>query len=102
MITDLQKKFNWETGNNIRMDWTDDIGTMRAYAEWLESRLTWLPASEKPEKDGEYLCKLEFFNLIKNCLDTYTEKIYYTTDGGWNEDVLFWMEIPELPKEVKK
>ena len=80
---------------------------------------TWRPASVPPKESGSYLtlqksCGKYFYqevckfatNLKKVDKETFNKCAgWYGYDGEWGyytvDDILYWMPLPELPKEVE-
>ena len=63
----------------------------------LKSQLTWRPVSEKPEKEGWYLCKVEYVD------DTIGEEtVFFNGEHFVFSNVKKWLPIPPAPEgEVK-
>ena len=76
----------------------------------------WHPASEKPKYYGLYLTVVEVVKGKVNCMELlcygkYIDGVLDKHQMGWYEhdrewecvgygkDVLYWMELPEMPKE---
>ena len=61
----------------------------------LKAQLTWRPVSEKPEKDGWYLCKTQYAD------DTFgVETVFFNGKNFIYSRVIAWLPIPPAP-EVK-
>lgn len=73
--------------------------------------------NELPKKDGQYLCLVKMFNYIGYRILSFAKDLSkvdkydfenkhksgfydYDSEMGYYEygDVIFWMELPELPK----
>lgn len=63
----------------------------------LKAQLTWRPVSEKPEKDGWYLCKTQYAD------DTFgVETVFFNGKNFIYSRVIAWLPIPPTPEgEVK-
>ena len=61
----------------------------------LKAKLTWRLVSEKPEKDGWYLCKTQYAD------DTFgVETVFFNGKNFIYSRVIAWLPIPPAP-EVK-
>jgi hypothetical protein len=59
----------------------------------LEAQLTWRPVSERPEKDGWYLCKVLYVN------DTIGEEtVHFDGERFVFSNVVKWLPIPPAPE----
>ncbi len=59
------------------------------YVEWLEDQLTWRPVSEKPKKEGWYLCKTQYAD------DTFgVETVFFNGKNFIFSSVIAWLPIP--------
>ena len=62
---------------------------LEAINKWLESQLTWRPVSEKPEKEGWYLCKTQYAD------DTFGEEtVFFNGKNFIYSRVIAWLPIP--------
>lgn len=67
----------------------------------------WIPASEPPKKNGDYLCVI-LASAVGN-ERKYTRKILYWEDNVWIstvksyriENPLYWMPMEEMPEPPK-
>jgi hypothetical protein len=99
-MTELMKRFQEETGVDLFGGWTYEIvnGLMTPpfnespwmkFNEWLAEQLTWRPASEKPEKEGWYLCKTQYAD------DTFgVETVFFNGKNFIYSRVIAWLPIP--------
>ena len=92
-MTELMKRYEAETGDLKPIDCctTHLLGWYERLSKWLESQLTWRPASEKPEKKDMYVVECKPYT---GCDSTIVTTAWY--DGErfpWN-DVVKWIPIP--------
>lgn len=67
----------------------------------------WIPASDPPKKNGDYLCVI-LTSAVGN-KRKYTRKILYWEDNVWIstvksyriENPLYWMPMEEIPESLK-
>ena len=98
----LRERYEKETGISWIETGTDGVHMFPIitvpsfeYVNWLESQLEWIPVSEPPKKDGDYLC-----------LTTEPEILYYDAEyREWNRvtsgifETVYphhWLPIPPL------
>jgi hypothetical protein len=96
-MTELMKRYEAETGRkpkDLFMGSEESlIHFTREYVEWLEAQLTWRPVSEKPEKDGWYLCKTQYAD------DTFgVETVFFNGKNFIYSRVIAWLPIPPAPE----
>lgn len=74
---------------NAFEDSQQEVGRLeREYAQ-LKSQLTWRPVSEKPEKEGWYLCKTQYAD------DTFgVETVFFNGKNFIYSRVIAWLPIP--------
>ena len=99
-MTELMKRFQEETGVDLFGGWTYEIvnGLMKPpfnespwmkFNEWLAEQLTWRQVSEKPEKEGWYLCKTQYAD------DTFgVETVFFNGKNFIYSRVIAWLPIP--------
>ena len=61
----------------------------------LKNQLRWRPVSEKPDKDGWYLCKIEYVDDI-----IVEETVFFNGEHFVSSDVIKWLPIPPEPEDV--
>ena len=95
-MTELMKKYEAETGKSARGElYSGSIKLCMPtndYIAWLEAQLTWRPVSEKPEKEGWYLCKTQYAD------DTFgVETVFFNGKNFIYSRVIAWLPIPLVP-----
>ena len=117
-MAELMKRYEAETGNEVQSN-AFAQHEIWEYIRWLESQLTeqtvdkfqeiirtqcdeisglkeqlrWRPVSEKPEKDGWYLCKVLYVN------DTIGEEtVHFDGERFVFSNVVKWLPIPPAPE----
>jgi hypothetical protein len=99
-MTEMMKRYEAETDEIATWHWHDKEFVTDDYIAWLEARLTWRPASEKP-KDGQIV-----FAMIPTgwVVSQYLHGKFYIEDGFTFGDLItgvtHWLPIPPAP-EVK-
>ena len=71
------------------------IYLLQAENAQLKAQLTWRPVSEKPDKDGWYLCKIEYVDDI-----IVEETVFFNREHFVSSDVIKWLPIPPEPEDV--
>lgn len=104
-MTEMMKRFEEEMNWSLEQAKKDyKVGIFKtAYIKWLESQLTWKPASVKPEKEGKYwvICKWMDEDELFYCSNHYSMKHgWYDNDG--NLIMLLWMPIQPLPDGLEE
>lgn len=115
-MNELMKRYEKDTGCSSTTIWRGEIVVSDKYVEWLENQvldgktiekfqeiirtqcdeisslkaqLTWLPVSEKPEKEGWYPCKTQYAD------DTFgVETVFFNGKNFIFSSVIAWLPIP--------
>ncbi len=91
-MTEFMKRYEAETGNSSTTIWRGECDVSNNYIAWLEAQLTWRPVSEKPEKEGWYLCKTQYAD------DTFgVETVFFNGKNFIYSRVIAWLPIPLVP-----
>jgi hypothetical protein len=93
--TEMMKRYEAERGGIMPCGMEIQGGFIysKEYVAWLEAQLTWRPVSERPEKDGWYLCKVLYVN------DTIGEEtVHFDGERFVFSNVVKWLPIPPAPE----